>query len=290
MNAVIDIGSNSVRSLWQLAEDDPGIQSIHYTRLAGDLNRSGRISREALWRTIEAVQRLLKEMPETLAEECLLVATFAFREALNAKEARKELSDAVGRPVVILTEEQEAYYGYLGAGRSFQGEPLAVMDAGGGSTELSWETEDFVSHSVPLGALRLKPEDLKEEAMKERLLPLVEGYPLGHKKLIAIGGTATSVASMQHAMASYDSQKIHGSLVKLDELRILYKNLSEMSLEKRRHIPGLPVARADIILPGIAILIALAELIEMDEMTVSTQDILHGLIGLHPEFFFTEDL
>lgn len=281
MKAVIDIGSNSARSLWRLTEDDPGTQSIRYTRLGEDLDGSGTITEEGLARTQEAILCLLQDIPDLILESCSLYATSAFREASNGGEALEELAASIGRPITLLTEGQEAYYGYLGASHSFQGRSLAVLDIGGGSTELSWDYERFVSHSVPIGCLRLLHQGLDKESLKEKLLPLLDGYPLGRDvHVVVIGGTATSLAAMDKALVAYDTRKIHGTRLFMGELEHMVKDLSAMSLEDLRKVPGLAPARADIILPGADILLAMGDLLQCQTMTVSTEDILHGLIRI----------
>lgn len=281
MYAVIDIGSNSARSLWRLTEDDIGTQSIAYTRLADDLDATGRLGQEGLARTQHAIDRLLQEMPEMALESCRLFATSAFREATNGQAALADLSRSIGMPITLLSEEEEAYYGYKGASSSFGQEALSVLDIGGGSTELSWDTGGFQSRSVPLGSLRLLHQDLDPDALGEKLAPLLEGFPTQAPPLmVAIGGTVTTLAAMHHALGAYDSRKIHGTVLDVAEIRTMVARLAEMTLEERQHVPGLPPARADIILPGASILLALCARISCESVTVSTEDILHGLIGL----------
>jgi exopolyphosphatase/guanosine-5'-triphosphate,3'-diphosphate pyrophosphatase len=96
--------------------------------------------------------------------------------------------------------------------------------------------------------------------------------------LIATGGTATTVAAMDLHMDEYDGDKIHGHKLSLQTLTFLLNGLLQMKLEQRREVKGLDPERADIIIPGVVILITLMEIIGAYEVIVSDYGLLEGII------------
>ncbi|HHW71047.1 MAG TPA: hypothetical protein GX392_06930 [Clostridiales bacterium] len=96
--------------------------------------------------------------------------------------------------------------------------------------------------------------------------------------LIGTGGTVTSLAVIDLELELYEQNKIHG--YKLSQRRVLsiFNRLKVMSLDERKNVKGLQPERADIILPGIYILIVAMDIIGASEIVVSDKDILEGLL------------
>jgi exopolyphosphatase/guanosine-5'-triphosphate,3'-diphosphate pyrophosphatase len=91
---------------------------------------------------------------------------------------------------------------------------------------------------------------------------------------IAVAGTATTLAAIQHG--SYDIDAVHGARITREQTRALERRLAAMTLEERRAVPGLQPARAPVIVAGLVVLGRVLDRFGLAEATVSERDIMHG--------------
>lgn len=276
VDAVIDIGTNSVRALWRNA-DQSLREDIRYTRLGEGASRSGILSDRARQRTIEGILSLWEEIPQASRGSFCMTATSAIREARNGQEVAERIEEAVGSKLYILSADDEAYYSFLGATGAL-GKDKVVLDIGGGSTELTWQEEELQTHSLPIGAVRLAEHPLDEDSLDQALQPLFVGFPSKKRTLIGTGGTITTLSAVWQELEIYRADKINGSVLYYEELLALQERLSAMSTEERKVLPGMVASRADIILPGLAILLAVLRNTHQERVRVSTIDLLYALL------------
>jgi exopolyphosphatase/guanosine-5'-triphosphate,3'-diphosphate pyrophosphatase len=194
--------------------------------------------------------------------------------------------------VEVISGEEEARLSFLGAagGRPGAGGPVAVTDIGGGSTELILGRGAALESraSVNLGALhvteRFLPSDPPTEAevaaARAHVRDTVTGLPAppGNLPLVAIGGTATTLAAVVHGLAVYDAAVVHGSVLARATIEHLIDRFRSVPLAVRRTIPGLPPERADIILAGSLILRGVMDRVGAGTATVSDWGLRHGVI------------
>jgi len=96
--------------------------------------------------------------------------------------------------------------------------------------------------------------------------------------MVAVGGTATTLASVEQGLEEFIPEKIHHFLLKKEALRnqlLLYRS---KTVEERKKIPGLPIARADVILAGGAILYLAMEELECPSVLISCHGVRYGLL------------
>jgi len=165
-----------------------------------------------------------------------------------------------------------------------------VVDVGGGSTEFILGKGDRLQGwaSLPVGAVRFTEQFLlsdpvrKEEwqrmetAIRERLsqIPRV-GEPMN---MVAVGGTATTLASVEQGLATFVVEKIHHFCLTSEALRnqlLLYRS---KTIEERKNIPGLAPARADVIPAGGAILSMVMEELQCPSVLVSCHGVRYGVL------------
>ena len=191
------------------------------------------------------------------------VGTMALRSAANAGEFRERILAEHGVEVEVISGEEEARLSFLGAagGRPGAGGPVAVADIGGGSTELIFGRGAVLESraSVDLGALhvteRFLPSDPPAEAevaaaaahVRETLAGL--SVPPGSPLLVAIGGTATTLAAVVHGLAAYDAAVVHGSVLDAGDGRRTDRALPQRDAGGAPDHPG-PAARAGRHHPG----------------------------------------
>ncbi|GAV25559.1 hypothetical protein ciss_14920 [Carboxydothermus islandicus] len=279
MPAVIDIGTNSVRVLagyFKNGKFYEQYRDLKTTRIGEGIN-AGYLKEEAMERTLRVVVEFMGKARE-FTDEIVIFATSAVREAKNQKEFVDKIKSATGVNIEVLTGEEEAYYSYLGVKLSlpYLNEP-AVIDLGGGSIEFIWqERGKTLFQSIPVGAVRLM-----EATDKEGLLKLLREFvgkitPYFHEPVVAVGGTATTLAAIDLQLEKYDPRKVEGHTLDLLRLREIHDYLEKLPLPERQKVPGLLPERADIIVYGCKILIEVLTTARLSRLIVGEGDLLLG--------------
>ena len=169
---------------------------------------------------------------------------------------------------------------------------LAVLDIGGGSTELALGTGDKCEavYSENIGAVRMTEAFLKSNPsldsemsslrlyIDEKLSAVLEKVRLyGVDTLIGVGGTMTTAVAICEKFVEYDPDLVHGYVLNKEQVEELIDKLRRMTVDERSTLPGLHPGRADIIVAGLVLERVLAGL-GMAELVVSDQGILYGLL------------
>jgi len=179
-------------------------------------------------------------------------------------------------------------------------EPILVADVGGGSTEFILGRGNQISQwiSLPVGSVRFTEQYLRSdpvqeeewEKMERRIRELLVNIPHSQEPLfmVAVGGTATSLASVEQGLEDFIAEKIHHFVLSKEALKnqlLLYRS---KTIEERMKIPGLPAARADVILAGGAILYLAMEELKCPSVLISCHGVRYGLLikKLNPNFRF----
>lgn len=203
---VIDVGSNTVRLL--VAEPAHcGVKTIRSERthvgLATDIERTGRISDAKLAEVEKLVANYGRLARDSGVDRLEVLVTAPGRQSSNAEVLQEVLADACDAHVRQLSAEEEgrlAYAGAVGACDSLP-ETIAVVDVGGGSTQVMVGTQEEPAwlRTFELGSLRLterfvhgsppSPDELEdvEEAVEEAFESLTPPLPLA---ALATGGSA----------------------------------------------------------------------------------------------------
>jgi exopolyphosphatase/guanosine-5'-triphosphate,3'-diphosphate pyrophosphatase len=291
--ATIDVGTNSV--LLQVARRGAAGQvevledRATITRLGQGIDRTQRLDDAAVARTLSVLSDYARRARE-LGARIVAVGTSAARDATNAAHFLAQAERILGTPLAVLSGNEEAELTYLGAtqGLSLDADELCVVDIGGGSTEIVRGRRGRIVQSVSLdiGAVRLTerhgvsapatPAQLAAvEADVARALAASRVKP--STPLVAIAGTATTLAAILGRVAPYDPKRIHGARVSTEQLRELTSALAAMPLAERHLIPGLDPGRADVIVTGALLLLGLVKVAEASEITVSNGGVRMGL-------------
>lgn len=290
---VIDIGTNSVLAL--LAEIDNGEIKIvfddRYTaRLGEELASTGKLSDAAMDRTARSVSGFLAR---ERFDEALLLGTEALRAASNTGDFLARVAGITGKEITVLSGEKEAFLTYVGAlhGLSDIARNIMVIDVGGGSSEVSVGIAGAFAHavSVPVGAATLHDPDGEDalESYSRRavrmIMDKIGGMELGESdQIVATGGTITSLAAIHLGMDRYDPPRIHGINLSVEEIMKIARRFEGVGVKKRQDLIPLDPARADLVLPGAGIILALLGISGRDRLRVSTGGLRFGAV-LKPE-------
>ena len=294
--AAVDIGSNSVLLL-VLAEDGTLLHDeARVVGLGRGLGDKGMFRPDRMDAALDAlkdyasVAQALGVPPYDVS----VAATSATRRALNARSFIERVHQQTGLRVNVISGEEEArltWKGALGALDLPKG-PIGVVDLGGGSTELVIGDGDLMGPrvSLELGSVRLtesffgdspqryRPTDLAR--MKSHILEVVTGFrwPALPRALVAVAGTATTLAAMELGLKEWDREVVHGSRLTRAALRRWTDRLLASSPLERRQWAAVSPARADYLLAGACVLEAVCSHAHRDSLRVSDGGVRHGLL------------
>lgn len=282
--AVIDMGTNSTRlAVAEWADDALHMvyTEVAETRLGEGMGEERIIRPVPLKRNVEAVQAFVQKAKDLGAESIRITATSAVRDAQNKAEVQDAISQCTGIPMEILPGTEEARLSYLGASGDFRQfeRPLAVLDIGGGSTELVYpDAETLHGVSVNLGAVRLLEHPELREHITDTLAALKNDAFPADSILIAVGGTNTCLMAMELGLVQYDGSKIHGQKMSKERVDFWQEQLFAMTQEQREQIPGMKRKRADIMPYGVQILQKTMEMLHSAEVIISDKGLVYGLL------------
>jgi len=292
--ATLDVGTNTVLLL--VAETDgsgfrPVIERAEITRLGKGVDKTGRLSEESLEATVRAISRFASEARELGASEIACIATSASRDAANGQEFLARLRSEAGIEAEIISGEIEAELTYLSAARDVgTDKPIAVLDIGGGSTELVIGTTERVSfkRSFDIGSVRLTerfirsdpPSPSEHEEMRRYVDSVLAEAPPAPEgfRFVGVAGTVTTVCAVARSIAPYDSQRVHLSRLGLGEVRAETDRYFRLDLAQKRELAGMEPKRADVIAAGALILERAMVRMGAEEVIVSDRGIRWGLL------------
>ncbi len=273
--AAIDLGTQTFRlALAKVGEKGvvvPMGTYLYNARLGNSL-LDGRLGPEVT-KGLQEIRASVESHKPANVSACGTEAVRRLRERFT--EAFSELSNILGEKVRVLTPEEEGWLTSLGVKTSLGSlQPeLLILDVGGGSTEAIFcSSSETIVRSIPIGAVNFNKDGLK--ALSSLSTP-----PFSRaEEVVATGGTATTLGSMLKGLSSYRPDEIRGMCVEMDEIEHLITRLASMSLEERRRIPGLEPERADIIIPGLEILLNAGRYIGAMSVTISDGGLLMGIL------------
>lgn len=281
---IVDLGSNSFRVLlgtydgsrWQ---NEP--KQLWTTQL-GKRHSNGLLTEEAMERGVQALKEIEEVLTDYGATIRIGLATSAIRESGNGKDFLEKAKQVCPMEYRVLSGEEEATYGFIGAtvyeNLDFH---YATIDVGGGSTEIALGDANHVyfTKSYPAGAVRM--QDISREGPQrvwEETVRMWDELPIEGTfgEFIGIGGTATSLAAIDLQMESYDPRQIQGHRMDRGTIEAMILQLRYMSREERLEVKGLQPGRVDIIVPGAEIITSLMDTYQIGSIVVSEADGLEG--------------
>ena len=296
--AAIDLGTNSTRLLVARLGDDGRLRSIErhnrITRLGQGVDRTGALVDEAVDRTVAVLAEYRQILDRHGVATVRMTATSAARDASNRDDFFGAAEKAVGSRPELLSGEDEGRLSFLGATADLDPAdgPFLVFDIGGGSTEFGYGTaEPEAGLSLDIGCVRLSerfllhdpphPEELVAAiSLTEAYLDdVVRAIPqaASAERFVGLAGTVTTVAAVEIGLMEYDRDRIHHFVLSKSAVEDVFRTLATESRADRIHNPGLEEARADVIVGGCCILVAIMRTFSIDELLVSESDILDGL-------------
>ncbi len=297
--SVIDLGTNTCLLLIASLENNFPVkifEAQEIPRLGKDLYKTKKIPEEKFTLVSGIFRKYIVSSREYGSRKILAFGTSALRDAENSKEFIDFIRKDTGVGIRVISGEEEAYYGYLGAVTDMEeSENYAVLDIGGGSTEISYRSDGEFNHkSINIGSVRLYENYFRESnselTIKEasdlikKELRNFSSEDLKCRSLIGVAGTLTTLSAIKHNLNKFDEKIIHKDILHLSEIKNIFSMLKFMKDREILNIGEYMKGRSEIILSGTLILISVMEYSGIDSVTVSVKGLRYGLANKFADF------
>jgi exopolyphosphatase/guanosine-5'-triphosphate,3'-diphosphate pyrophosphatase len=294
--AAIDCGTNSIRLL---IADVSGSnfrevsRDMEIVRLGQGVDKTGQFDPDAISRTLLATKKFAEVIAAKGVERIRFCATSATRDASNRHLFIDGVREILGIEPEVIPGTEEAALSFMGATKELlpADGPFLVVDIGGGSTEFVLGTSGVENaKSVNIGCVRMserhlthQPPSLEQlaaatididEAIKDAGLTV----PFSQAQtLVAVAGTATTVAAAALNLATYDRYAIHLSHISAAKVHEVAHMFQSMNREQISALGYMHPGRVDVITSGALVLSRVMKLTGALEFVASESDILDGM-------------
>ena len=294
--AAIDCGTNSIRLL--IADIDGNnfrevVRDMEIVRLGQGVDETGQFHPDAIARTLAAVDKFAAEIAKRGVEKIRFCATSATRDATNRHLFVDGVRDRLGIELEVISGDEEAALSFAGAIKDLDSSngPFLVVDIGGGSTEFVFGTSTVeAARSVNIGCVRMTerhfasdpatPEQIEAArsdiqaaiAQAAAVVPITKA-----KTLVAVAGTATTVAAAALDLPEYDRYAIHLSRISAQQTHDAATMFATSSREQRLALGYMHPGRVDVIAAGSLVLSEIMKATGASEFVASESDILDGM-------------
>lgn len=294
--AAIDCGTNSIRLL--IADITGGnfreiYRTMEIVRLGQGVDKNKAFHPDALDRTLKATALFAEEIARRGVERMRFCATSATRDASNRELFIDGVKALLGVAPEVISGEEEAALSFKGATKELRGvgAPYLVIDIGGGSTEFVFGSERVeFAKSQNIGCVRMSerhfssiPPQAEEIAgakadIDEAIKGAAEIVPITEAKtLIAVAGTATTVAAAALGLSIYDRHSIHLSRISAEKTHQVSEMFLSLNRDEIAALGYMHPGRVDVIGAGSLVLSRIMALTGAKEFVASESDILDGM-------------
>jgi exopolyphosphatase / guanosine-5'-triphosphate,3'-diphosphate pyrophosphatase len=289
--AAVDCGTNTIKLLIG-RPPEVAVRETRMVRLGQGVDRTGRISEEALARAFAAIDEYAALVRAHDVSRIRFCATSATRDAANGDVFAAGVRERLGVSPEVLTGDEEAALAFDGAVRHLRtppATPVLVVDIGGGSTELvlGGATPD-AGHSMDVGSVRLHERHLHDDpptpaqvrACAEDIDAHLDDSPVDPASaatVVGVAGTILSVVAGVLDLPAYDRDVLDQAVVPVSDVHEFVDRLVAMPLEQRLALPWMHPGRADVIDAGALILSGVLRRTRVESLVASEADILEGI-------------
>jgi exopolyphosphatase / guanosine-5'-triphosphate,3'-diphosphate pyrophosphatase len=303
--AAIDIGTNSLHMV--VVEIKPELPAFSVIAREKDTVRlgdrdpdTGNLNAAIMEKAIAALGRYQTIALSLGAQEVIAVATSATREAPNGHEFIDMIDRALGLKVDLISGVEEARRIYLGvlSGLEFDNIPRISIDIGGGSTEmiLGDSEEPRTLSSTKIGAVRLTSELVTTDPISDKEFTYLQAYICGQlerpieeikanlkpgelPQMVGTSGTIeTACMIIGREKTGVLPSRLHGFQLQRKDLEQLVQKMRRLNVTERSQVPGLSERRAEIILPGLLVLLHAMTALKMESLLLCERSLREGVI------------
>ena len=293
--AIIDIGSNTIRLVLYSYKKNEGLREFGNIKTVAKLRTyllpNGEMSEEGIQLLADTLNSFRLILADYQVTDIKAAATAAVRQAVNNEEIIRRMQEETGIKIDILTEEEEAYYGFAAVAHSMDTPSAVTIDIGGGSTEITLFINKKLqkTFSFPFGTVSLKQKFVKGSIItrdelaklnadvieKFSSLPWIKDVAF---PVVGIGGSARNIAQVHQQKTNYPLSGVHEYEMKQGDLEALSDYLVQFSFEELKQLDGLSSDRADTIVLALEVFRALLTVVGSDTFQVSKKGLREGLM------------
>ena len=304
--AAVDLGSNNCRLLVARPAQN-GFRVIdafsRIVRLGEGVCTTGRLSNEAMDRTVSALRVCANKMRRRGVAHSRAVATEACRRADNFPDFSERVQLETGLGLELITSEEEARLAVTGCAPlldSAVGHAL-MFDIGGGSTELMWVAANhgpprlIDTVSLPFGVVTLAEQHGGDrvptatyDALVDAVMAAIEAFEARHDirvkveasqvQMLGSSGTVTTLAGVFKDLPRYDRSQVDGSFLEFPEIRRVSRALLSMDFASRAAHPCIGRDRADLVVAGCAVLEAICLAWPVGRLRIADRGVREGIL------------
>lgn len=295
MRAAIDIGSNTLQLViarCQANNLDIQVDEEDVVRLGQDVNERGRISAAKRDEVLSILKRYKALAVEHHVEEIFVLATEAVRKARNSRQFLNAVERVIGVKAQVIDGDIEAMLTFYGASYEYLCESkvnssIAVMDLGGGSTELVMALHGRVNWltSLPIGSGWLHDRYMRSDPPTEDERDLADVFLKTYLKgirikkrpgtLIVTGGSAKTLLHMARTALDLEEQQANLSFMDVVRCDGILGSLPSTEITQRYDVSE---KRAGLLPSGTRIIQKIMNRLQVSEIRVSTHGIREGLL------------
>jgi len=294
--AAIDCGTNSLRLL--IADISNGnfrevTRRMEVVRLGQGVDRTKEFNPDAIARTLRVTAEYAEIIRGKGVEKIRFCATSATRDATNRDLFIDGVREILGIEPEVIPGTEEAALSFTGATKELApvDGPFLVVDIGGGSTEFVFgSTAVEFARSVNIGCVRMKERHLQGQppsaaelsAAKIDIQSAIQQaeaeVPITKSEtLVAVAGTATTVAAAALGLKTYDRYAIHLSHIPAAKVHEVAAMFQSMNREEIASLGYMHPGRVDVITAGSLVLSEIMLATGAEEFVASESDILDGM-------------
>ena len=294
--AAIDCGTNSIRIL--IADISGGkfkevLRDMEIVRLGQGVDENKSFNLDAINRTLAAVEKFKNQLAGKGVEKIRFCATSATRDAANRDLFIDGVRQILGVEVEVIPGEEEARLSFNGATKELlqSDAPFLVVDIGGGSTEFVYGNKEVeFAKSVDIGCVRMSERHLKSQPVEmsqvaqaiididKAIAQAAAVVPISTAKtLVAVAGTATTIAAAALDLETYDRYAIHLSRIPAEKVHKVSAAFQTMTKSEISKLGFMHPGRVDVITAGSLVLSRVMAATGATEFVASESDILDGM-------------
>ena len=292
----IDCGTNSIRLL--IADISGGkfkevLRDMEIVRLGQGVDENKSFHPDAINRTLAAVEKFKNQLAGKGVEKIRFCATSATRDAANRDLFIDGVRQILGVEVEVIPGEEEARLSFNGATKELlqSDAPFLVVDIGGGSTEFVYGNKEVeFAKSVDIGCVRMSERHLKSQPVEmsqvaqaiididKAIAQAAAIVPISTAKtLVAVAGTATTIAAAALELETYDRYAIHLSRIPAEKVHKVSAAFQAMTKSEISNLGFMHPGRVDVITAGSLVLSRVMAATGATEFVASESDILDGM-------------
>ena len=292
---VLDVGSNTIHL--QVMDAHPGARPTPTTnykvelRLTEYLDISGAISAGGIQLLDDAIKEAVAHAHANETDEILAFATSAIRDASNGGQIIADINKKHEIDLQVLNGDDEASMTFLAVRRwlGWSAGKLLVLDIGGGSLEIASGVDENpeATISMPLGAARLNREFLSGDPYSSKGIKNLEKHaeelirdlmPNSLKAHDADHFVATSKTFRTLARICAQWYGDNPKFIERSSLKSAMPRLIEMTNKSRAELPGVSASRAQQIVAGGIVALAVMDRLDVDEAEICPWALREGIV------------